>query len=138
MNGVDKLTGELAKIAKELSKAIPKGYAELVREYQASFISMLTVSIVLLIVLGVVTFFIARDFVKKAKKLIAVCVSPEFKNNNEDEDEAYTSMLLIVLLIEACVLCLLIIFIGQNIGDTIFNMQRVFAPNYYMIRGLLK
>lgn len=136
MNGVDKLTGELAKIAKELSKAIPKGYAELVREYQASFISMLTVSIVLLIVLGVVTFFIARDFVKKAKKLIAVCVSPEFKNNNEDE--AYTSMLLIVLLIEACVLCLLIIFIGQNIGDTIFNMQRVFAPNYYMIRGLLK
>lgn len=136
MNGVDKLTGELADIAKELSKAIPKGYAELVREYQASFISMLTVSIVLLIVLCLATFFIVKDFVKKAKKLIAIFVSPEFKNNNEDE--TYTSMLIIVLFIEAGILCFLIIFIGQNIGDMIFNMQRVFAPNYYMIRGLLK
>lgn len=76
MNGVDKLTGELADIAKELSKAIPKGYAELVREYQASFISMLTVSIVLLIVLGVATFFVAKDFVKKTKKLTTVYIVP--------------------------------------------------------------
>ena len=91
MNGIDKLTGELAEIAKELSKAIPTGYTELVREYQASFISMLTVSIVLLIILGIPTFFTAKDFVKKAKKLIAICVSPEFKNNNEDE--AYTCLL---------------------------------------------
>ena len=136
MNGIDKLTGELAEIAKELSKAIPTGYTELVREYQASFISMLTVSIVLLIILGIPTFFTAKDFVKKAKKLIAICVSPEFKNNNEDE--AYTSMLIIVLFIEAIMLFVLLLFIIQNIGDLIFNMQRVFAPNYYMIRSLLK
>lgn len=135
MSGVDKLTGELADIAKELNKAIPKGYAELVREYQASFISMLTISIVLIIVLSIATFFIAKDFVKKAKKLVAIYVSPKSSNN---KNESYTSMLSTVLFIEACVLCLLIIFIGQNIGDTIFNMQRVFAPNYYMIRGILK
>lgn len=135
MNGVDKLTGELADIAKELSKAIPKGYAELVREYQASFIAMMTVSIVLIIVLGIATFFIAKNFIKKVKKLIAIYVSPKSSNyKNED----YTLALFIVLFIEACVLCLLIIFIGQNIKDLIFNMQRVFAPNYYMIRGLLK
>lgn len=135
MNGVDKLTGELADIAKELSKAIPKGYAELVREYQASFISMLTISIVLLIVLGVATFFIAKDFIKKTKKLITVYFVP---NSTSPKDANQATVLFIVLFIEACVLCLLIIFIGQNIGDTIFNMQRVFAPNYYMIRGLLK
>lgn len=135
MNGVDKLTGELADIAKELSKAIPKGYAELVREYQASFISMLTVSIILLIVLSIAIFFIAKDFVKKAKKLVAIYVSPESSNN---KNESYTFTLSIVLLIEAVVLCVLLMLIGQNIGDTIFNMQRVFAPNYYMIRGLLK
>lgn len=135
MNGVDKLTGELADIAKELSKAIPKGYAELVREYQASFISMLTISIVLLIVLGVATFFIAKDFVKKTKKLITVYIVP---NSVTPKDANKATVLFIVLFIEACVLCLLIIFIGQNIGDMIFNMQRVFAPNYYMIRGLLK
>ena len=76
MNGVDKLTGELAEIAKELSKAIPKGYAELVIEYQASFISMLTISIVLLVVLGLATFFIAKDFVKKVKKVITVYFVP--------------------------------------------------------------
>lgn len=135
MSGVDKLTGELADIAKELNKAIPKGYAELVREYQASFISMLIVSIVLIIVLSIATFFIAKDFVKKAKKLVAIYVSPK-SSTNKNED--YTLTLSIVLFIEACVLCLLIIFIGQNINDMIFNMQRVFAPNYYMIRGLLK
>lgn len=135
MSGVDKLTGELADIAKELNKAIPKGYAELVREYQASFISMLIVSIVLIIVLSIATFFIAKDFVKKAKKLVAIYVSPK-SSTNKNED--YTLTLSIVLFIEACVLCLLIIFIGQNIGDMIFNMQRVFAPNYYMIRGILK
>ena len=135
MNGVDKLTGELVDIAKELSKAIPKGYAELVREYQASFISMLTISIVLLIVLGVATFFIAKDFIKKTKKLITVYFVP---NSTSPKDANQATVLFIVLFIEACVLCLLIIFIGQNIGDTIFNMQRVFAPNYYMIRGILK
>lgn len=135
MSGVDKLTGELADIAKELNKAIPKGYAELVREYQASFIAMMTVSIVLIIVLSIATFFIAKNFIKKVKKLIAIYVSPK-SSNNKNED--YTLALSIVLFIEACVLCLLIIFIGQNIKDLIFNMQRVFAPNYYMIRGILK
>lgn len=135
MNGVDKLTGELADIAKELSKAIPKGYAELVREYQASFISMLTVSIVLIIVLSIATFFIAKDFVKKAKELIELYIIP---SSVTVKDENRATVLFTVLFIEACVLCLLIIFIGQNIGDTIFNMQRVFAPNYYMIRGILK
>ena len=135
MNGVDKLTGELADIAKELSKAIPKGYAELVREYQASFISMLTVSTILVIVLSIATFFIAKDFVKKAKELIELYIIP---SSVTVKDGNRATVLFTVLFIEACVLCLLIIFIGQNIGDTIFNMQRVFAPNYYMIRGLLK
>lgn len=135
MSGVDKLTGELADIAKELNKAIPKGYAELVREYQASFISMLTVSIVLLIVLGIATFFIAKDFVKKVKKVITVYSVP---NSITPKEANQANVLFIVLFIEACVLFFLIIFIGQNIGDMIFNMQRVFAPNYYMIRGLLK
>lgn len=135
MNGVDKLTGELADIAKELSKAIPKGYAELVREYQASFISMLTVSIVLLIVLGVATFFIAKDFVKKTKKLTTVYIVP---NSVTPKEANQATVLFIILFIEACVLFLLIVFIGYNIKDMIFNMQRVFAPNYYMIRGLLK
>ena len=135
MSGVDKLTGELADIAKELNKAIPKGYAELVREYQASFISMLTISIVLIIVLSIVTFFIAKDFVKKAKELIELYIIP---SSVTVKDGNRATVLFTVLFIEACVLCLLIIFIGQNIGDTIFNMQRVFAPNYYMIRGILK
>lgn len=135
MNGVDKLTGELADIAKELSKAIPKGYAELVREYQASFISMLTVSIVLLIVLGVATFFVAKDFVKKTKKLTTVYIVP---NSVTPKEANQATVLFIILFIEACVLFLLIVFIGYNIKDMIFNMQRVFAPNYYMIRGLLK
>lgn len=135
MSGVDKLTGELADIAKELNKAIPKGYAELVREYQASFISMLTISIVLIIVLSIATFFIAKDFVKKAKELIELYIIP---SSVTVKDGNRATVLFTVLFIEACVLCLLIIFIGQNIGDTIFNMQRVFAPNYYMIRGLLK
>lgn len=135
MNGVDKLTGELADIAKELSKAIPKGYTELVREYQASFISMLTVSIVLLIVLGVATFFVAKDFVKKTKKLTTVYIVP---NSVTPKEANQATVLFIILFIEACVLFLLIVFIGYNIKDMIFNMQRVFAPNYYMIRGLLK
>lgn len=135
MNGVDKLTGELADIAKELSKAIPKGYAELVREYQASFMSMLTISIVLLIVLGVATFFIAKDFVKKTKKLTTVYIVP---NSVTPKEANQATVLFIILFIEACVLFLLIVFIGYNIKDMIFNMQRVFAPNYYMIRGLLK
>lgn len=135
MSGVDKLTGELADIAKELNKAIPKGYAELVREYQASFISMLTISIVLIIVLSIATFFIAKDFVKKAKELIELYIIP---SSVTVKDGNRATVLSTVLFIEACVLCLLIIFIGQNIGDTIFNMQRVFAPNYYMIRGILK
>lgn len=135
MSGVDKLTGELADIAKELNKAIPKGYAELVREYQASFISMLTISIVLIIVLSIATFFIAKDFVKKAKELIELYIIP---SSVTVKDGNRATVLFTVLFIEACVLCLLIIFIGQNIGDTIFNMQRVFAPNYYMIRGILK
>lgn len=62
--GIDKLTGELAKLAKELSKAIPKGYAELVREYstahQLAAVKNLVWVVVYLLVIIVAIFLVIK------------------------------------------------------------------------------
>lgn len=127
--GINKLTGELAKLAKELSKAIPKGYAELVREYsvahQLAAGKNLFWAVVLLLVIIVAIVIV----IKIANKIL---------NDDEVDADGKGFGLGILAFVSTIVLLLLIGTLGVQLDGFIYELQRALSPNYYMLHQLIK
>ena len=127
--GIDQLTGELAKLAKELSKAIPKGYGELVREYSvahqwAAGKNLVWVAILLLIIIVAIIIVI-----KIAKRIL-----------NDDSlpiDDRWNAFGIFVLF-SGFLISLLVMALGLELNGFIYEIQRALAPNYYMLHQLIK
>lgn len=127
--GIDKLTGELAKLAQELSKAIPKGYAELVREYSvahqlAAGKNLFWATILLLIIIAAIVIII-----KIANKVL---------NDDELDIDGKAFGLGILGFVSIIALLLLIGTLGVQLDGFIYELQRALAPNYYMLHQLIK
>lgn len=127
--GIDKLTGELAKLAKELSKAIPKGYGELVREYSvahqwAAGNNLVKVAVLLLIIIAAIILVI------KIGKLIL--------NDDSLPIDDRWNVLAFFGILSGFVIALLIIALGGELNGFIYELQRALAPNYYMLYQLIK
>lgn len=127
--GIDKLTGELAKLAKELSKAIPKGYAELVREYSvahqwAAGKNLVKVAVLLLIIIVAIVLVI-----KIARQILNVDSLPI-----DDRWEA----LAFFGALSGFVIAMLIMALSGELNGFIYELQRALAPNYYMLHQLIK
>lgn len=127
--GIDKLTGELAKLAKELSKAIPKGYAELVREYsvahQLAAVKNLVWAVIVLLIIIVALVII----IKIVKRII---------NDDELDIDGKAFGLGIFGFVSIIALILLIGTLGVQLDGFIYELQRALAPNYYMLHQLIK
>lgn len=127
--GIDKLTGELAKLAKELSKAIPKGYAELVREYSvahqwAAVKNLVWVAVLLIIIIVAI--------------ILVIKISKRILNDNSlDIDDRWGGFGIFVIL--SCFgIAMLIMTLGGELDGFIYELQRALAPNYYMLHQLIK
>lgn len=127
--GIDKLTGELAKLAKELSKAIPKGYAELVREYstahQLAAVKNLVWVVVYLLVIIVAIFLV----IKIGKRIL---------NDDSLPIDDRWNVLAFFGVLSGFVIALLIMALGGELNGFIYELQRALAPNYYMLHQLIK
>lgn len=127
--GIDQLTGELAKLAKELSKAIPKGYAELVREYstahQLAAVKNLVWVVVYLLVIIVAIFLV----IKIGKRIL---------NDDSLPIDDRWNVLAFFGVLSGFVIALLIMALGGELNGFIYELQRALAPNYYMLHQLIK
>ena len=127
--GIDQLTGELAKLAKELSKAIPKGYAELVREYstahQLAAGKNLFWAVILLLVIT-------------ASIVIIIKIANKVLNDDELDIDGKAFGLGILGFVSIIALLLLIGTLGAQLDGFIYELQRALAPNYYMLHQLIK
>lgn len=127
--GIDKLTGELAKLAKELSKAIPKGYAELVREYSVAHQlgagkNLVRAAILLLII--IVAIFLV---IKIGKRIL---------NDDSLPIDDRWNVLVFFGVLSCFVIAMLIMALGGELNGFIYELQRALAPNYYMLHQLIK
>ena len=127
--GIDQLTGELAKLAKELSKAIPKGYAELVREYSvahqlAAVKNLVWVAVYLLVIVVAIVIVI-----KIAKRIL---------NDDSLPIDDRWEILAFFGIFSGFVIALLIMALGGELNGFIYELQRALAPNYYMLHQLIK
>lgn len=127
--GIDKLTGELAKLAKELSKAIPKGYAELVREYSVAHQlgagkNLVRAAILLLII--IVAIFLV---IKIGKRIL---------NDDSLPIDDRWNVLAFFGVLSCFVIAMLIMALGGELNGFIYELQRALAPNYYMLHQLIK
>jgi len=127
--GIDQLTGELAKLAKELSKAIPKGYAELVREYsvahQLAAVKNLVWVVVYLLIIIVAIFLV----IKIGKRIL---------NDDSLPIDDRWNVLAFFGVLSGFVIALLIMALGGELNGFIYELQRALAPNYYMLHQLIK
>lgn len=127
--GIDQLTGELAKLAKELSKAIPKGYAELVREYSVAHQlgagkNLVRAAILLLII--IVAIFLV---IKIGKRIL---------NDDSLPIDDRWNVLAFFGVLSCFVIAMLIMALGGELNGFIYELQRALAPNYYMLHQLIK
>lgn len=130
--GIDKLTGELAKLADQLSKAIPKGYAELVKEYAldhgVAAIGKAVMILVLIIILVIGICLEVKWFKKHARKIADASDCPEDKYNSILFNCVFGTALTTVVLV--CV----ILSLGN---DCVNEIRHMIAPNYYMLKTIV-
>ena len=127
--GIDKLTGELAELAKELSKAIPKGYAELVREYSVAHQlgagkNLVRVAILLLIIIVAI--------------VLVIKIGRRILNDDSLPIDDRWNVLAFFSVLSGFVIALLIMALGGELNGFIYELQRALAPNYYMLHQLIK
>lgn len=127
--GIDQLTGELAKLAKELSKAIPKGYAELVREYSVAHQLAAVKNLVWVVVYLLVIIVAIVIVIQIAKRILNDDSLPI-----DDRWEAFA----IFALFSGFLISLLFMALGGELNGFIYEIQRALAPNYYMLHQLIK
>lgn len=127
--GIDKLTGELAKLAKELSKAIPKGYAELVREYSVAHQlgagkNLVRAAILLLIIIVAI--------------VLVIKIGRRILNDDSLPIDDRWNVLAFFGVLSGFVIALLIMALGGELNGFIYELQRALSPNYYMLHQLIK
>lgn len=127
--GIDKLTGELAKLAKELSKAVPKGYAELVREYSVAHQLAAVKNLVWVVVYLLVIIVAIVIVIQIAKRIL---------NEDELDSESRLSILALFAIISIFALIFLFMALGGELNGFIYELQRALSPNYYMLHQLIK
>lgn len=127
--GIDKLTGELAELAKELSKAVPKGYAELVREYSVAHQLEAGKNLVKAVVLLLIIIVAIVLVIKIARQILNVDSLPI-----DDRWEA----LAFFGALSGFVIAMLIMALSGELNGFIYELQRALAPNYYMLHQLIK
>lgn len=130
--GIDKLTGELAKLADQLSKAIPKGYAELVKEYAldhgVAAIGTAVMILVLIVILVIGICLEVKWFKKHARKIADASDCPEDK---------YNSILFGCVLGTSVITTVLVCVIFSLGNDCVNEIRHMIAPNYYMLKTIV-
>lgn len=130
--GIDKLTGELAKLADQLSKAIPKGYAELVKEYAYSHLMKAILSGVAVIAL-VVIFVLAIVGVIKYFKYY----TKNKPNLTIEQEEFHSTLQIIIGVIGIFGIVFLVFSTVSACCSVASNLERFVAPNYYMLKTII-
>lgn len=130
--GIDKLTGELAKLADELSKAIPKGYAELVKEYAldhgAAAIGNGILALLAIVFLAVVICIGIKYIPKFATRLA---------KHSKDFYFVYNITYTICIMITGVIVFIAISIIFGYIEGCVYEIRHMLAPNYYMLKTII-
>ena len=130
--GIDKLTGELAKLADQLSKAIPKGYAELVKEYAFDhgvaaigngLLALLTIAL-LAVVVCIEIKYLAKFATRLAK-------------HSEDFYFVYNLTYVLCLIITGVFVSIAVCIIFGYIKACVYEIRHMIAPNYYMLKTII-
>lgn len=130
--GIDKLTGELAELADRLSKAIPKGYTELVKEYAYSHLMKAILSGVAVIVLVVILVLSIVGVIKYIKYYIKNQESFTF-----EQKEFHSNLQIAGAIIGVFGLAFLISSTVAACCNVASNLERFVAPNYYMLKTIV-
>lgn len=130
--GIDKLTGELAKLADQLSKAIPKGYTELVKEYAYSHLmkailsGVAVIALVIILVLSIVGVIKYIKYYTKNQESFTF-EQKEFHSNLQIGGTVIGIFGLGFLIVSTVVACC-------NVAS---NLEHFVAPNYYMLKTII-
>ena len=130
--GIDKLTGELAKLADQLSKAIPKGYAELVKEYAYSHLMkaiLSGVAVIALVVILVLSIFGVIKYIKYYTK--------NQSSFTFEQKEFHSTLQIAGAVIGIFGLAFLIATTVAACCNVASNLERFVAPNYYMLKTII-
>lgn len=130
--GIDKLTGELAKLADQLSKAIPKGYAELVKEYAYSHLMKAILSGVAVLALVVILVFSIVGVIKYIKYYIK-----NQENFTFEQKEFHNTLQIVGTLVGVLILTILIVTTVVACCNVASNLEHFVAPNYYMLKTII-